>query len=98
MLFYPFVFHCILERNEIPKSIIPKIVTRGNSIGINIHTIKLIIGTPFVKPFLCAKKVINVNPCNTSSNAKITYRLENTICKYDVGSTFMKVDSKINMT
>ena len=62
------------------------------------QAIKLIIGTPFVKPLLCARKAINVRPCSTSSKANMTYRLENTICKYDVGSTFIKVDSKINIT
>lgn len=62
------------------------------------HTIKLIIGTPLVNPFLCAKKVINVRPCSTSNSANMTYRLENTIYKYDAGSTFIKVANKINIT
>lgn len=62
------------------------------------HTIKLIIGTPLVKPFLYAKKEMNVRPCSTSNSANMTYRLENTICKYDVGSTFIKVANKINIT
>ena len=35
---------------------------------------------------------------STSNSANMTFRLENTICKYDVGSTFIKVANKINIT
>lgn len=61
------------------------------------YVIKLIIGIFLVKFFLYVKKVINVRFCSISNSVNMIFRLENIICKYDVGFIFIKVVNKINI-